>query len=191
MTNPWKLRQRNLVFQNKFGYRLYEDDVLSPSGAEAKYMVLESLGYVVIVALTKDGKVLMEKQWRYPVGKEFLELPAGTIDLNEDPLMTAQRELQEEAGAISNHWVCLASYWLGNGVMKIKAHVFLAQDIEFVKKSPESNEKITIESMDFDHAIKMITECQIDEERTITGLLLAEKYLTLHSTAPLSPSLPR
>lgn len=177
MSNPWKFLKRNLIFQNKFGYKLFEDDVTTPSGSEGKYMVLESLGFVTIIALTRDKKILMERQWRYPVGKEFLELPAGTIDEEENPLESAKRELLEETGSTSDNWVKLSSYWLGNGAMKIRGHVFLAQDIFVGQDSQEAVEKISVEYLDFDEAVKMVVDGKIDEDRTITGLLLAEKYL--------------
>lgn len=177
MSSPWKLLKRSLIFQNKYGYKLFEDDVITPSGSEGKYMVLESLGYVTIIALTRENKVLMERQWRYPVGKEFLELPAGTIDEKENPLESAKRELLEETGATSNNWVKLSTYWLGNGAMKIQGHIFLARDISIGRDNQESVEKISVEYLDFYEAVEMVITGKFDEDRTITGLLLAEKYL--------------
>lgn len=169
--------KRNLIFQNKYGYKLFEDDVNTPSGSAGKYMVLESFGFVTIVALTSDNKVLMERQWRYPVGKEFLELPVGTVDINEDPLESAKRELLEETGATSEDWVRLCSYWLGNGAMKIQGHVFLARNVSIGKDNQEPDEKISVELFDLNDAVNMVVDGQIDEERTITGLLLAERFL--------------
>lgn len=186
MSNTWKLLKRNLIYENKFGYRLYDDDVLTPSGKEGKYMVLESRGFVGMVALTKDKKVLMVKQWRYAVGQEFLEIPAGTLEDKEDPLVTAKRELLEETGASSDNWIKLSSYWLGNGAMKIRGHLYLTLDVTIGSDSQEPDEKISVEQLDFDHAVNMVTNGEIEEGRTIAGILLAEKYLSQHNTAPQS-----
>lgn len=182
MSNPWKLLKRNLIYENKFGYHLYDDDVLTPSGKEGKYMVLESRGFVGIVALTEDKKVLLIKQWRYAVGQEFVEIPAGTLEDNEDPLFTAKRELLEETGATSDNWVKLSSYWLGNGAMKIKGHLYLAQDVVVGSDHQEADEKISVEQIDFNKAVEMVTSGKIEEGRTISGILLAEKHLNQHNT---------
>lgn len=178
MENPWKLVKRNLIYQNKFGYKLYDDDVLTPAGGQGKYTVLESAGSVVIVAITSDKKLILISQWRYPVGKEFLELPAGSITEGEDPLLTAKRELLEETGASSNSWTKLSSYWIGNGILNISESIYLAQDISFESDSQEDTEKISVQLINFNDAIKMVENGDFDEQRTIMGLFLADKFLS-------------
>jgi len=81
---PWKTIKKNIIYQNKFGYILRDDDVITPAGKRGKYMVLESNGYVVIIALTSDRKIIMTRQWRYPIKEESLELPAGNLEKEEN-----------------------------------------------------------------------------------------------------------
>jgi len=174
----WKTVKRNLIYENKFGYKLYDDDVITPLGRPGKYMVLESRSFAIIVAITKDKKVVMTKQWRYPVGRKFLELPAGGLEEGEAPLQSAKRELLEETGATSNNWKRLAYFWFGNGAMKIKAYVYLAQNAEISCQSQQDEtEDIEIKLIDFDQLITMIREQKLHEDRTIIALLLAKDYL--------------
>jgi len=177
-TNPWKTVKKNIISQNKFGYTLHDDDVITPSGNPGKYMVLEKHGFVVIVALNSKNQVIMTKQWRYPVEKEFIELPAGNIEYNEDPLKTAQRELFEETGAVSDDWTKLGFFWIGNGAMKIKGHFYLAKNISLRSgNKQDSTEKITVRLISYNKLIKLIKNYKIDEDRTALGLLLAQNYL--------------
>lgn len=82
MTNPWKTVKKNYIYENKFGYKLRDDDVTTPSDKPGKYMVLESTGYVTIVALTHHKEVILTRQWRYPIEEESLEIPAETLHAN-------------------------------------------------------------------------------------------------------------
>ncbi|MFA5894819.1 MAG: NUDIX hydrolase [Candidatus Shapirobacteria bacterium] len=179
MNNPWKTINKNVIFENKLGYKLRNDDVITPGGHEGKYMVLESHGFVGIVAVDKDKNVLMENIWRYPVEKEFFEIPAGTIEDGEEPLSTAKRELLEETGYVSNKWTLLADYWSGNGAMKLHGHIFLAQDIEFkeITQNPDSTEKIKTSLVKYIDLLTQIKENKIDEARTLIGLLTAKEFI--------------
>lgn len=179
MNNPWKTIAKNIIFENKLGYKLRNDDVVTPSGNEGKYMVLESRGFVGIVAIDKDNNVVMENIWRYPVEKEFFEIPAGTIEDSEDPLSTAKRELLEETGYTSEKWTLLADYWSGNGAMKLHGHIFLAKDIKFkgTTQNPDSTEKIRTSLVKYTDLLSLVKDHKIDEARTIIGLLTAKEFI--------------
>lgn len=177
MSNPWKTVRKNVIYQNRFGYTLRDDDVITPVGKPGKYMVLEGHGYVIIIALTKDKKVILTRQWRYPIEEESLELPAETLHENEDPLEAAKRGLKEEVGGISHKWHNLGWHWLGNGALKIKGYVYLAQNIELSDTSQEETETIKVEEWDFQKILQMIRDNQITDYRTKLGILLVQQYL--------------
>lgn len=176
MTNPWKKISGEILYNNKYGYSLREDKVITPAGTEGSYMVFESKGFVSIVATTTDNKIIMVKQWRYPIDKESIEIPAGTIEGNDDPLETAKRELLEEVGGVSESWQKLTSYWIGNGAMKIKGHVYWADNVTIGKSNQEETEKISVISEDFEEVKKRVLDGGIDDDRTIVGVLMLSAF---------------
>lgn len=176
--NSWKRVKQNLIYKNRFGYEVYDDDVLTPNGSAGKYLYLTHPGYVFVVALTPDRKVAMVRQWRYPSDCEFFELPAGGIEKDEDPLTAAKRELQEETGAKSTKWIKLADHLLANGVANIRGHLYLALDITLGKNNFDPTEKMQLEFPSFDEIVGKVVAGEIDDERTQLGILFADKYLS-------------
>ena len=85
------------VYKGNF-LKIYKDKVELPDGKITTREYIKHPGAAAIIPLTKDGQVVIERQWRYPAGKAFLEIPAGKLDPNEDPLVCAKRELLEETG---------------------------------------------------------------------------------------------
>jgi ADP-ribose pyrophosphatase len=80
------------------------DTVSLPDGQYALREYLEHPGAVAILAILDDGRVLLERQYRYPITQAVIEIPAGKLNTGEDPLLCAQRELQEETGYTAKHW---------------------------------------------------------------------------------------
>lgn len=180
--NPWKtVRHNKIIYENKYGYKLREDDVITPAGTPGKYMVLENNGYVIIVALTPENQLLLVRQWRYPINEEALELPSGHVNQKMSPLDAAKQELSEETGGESKEWLELPWHWLGNGAMKIKGYVYLALNVE-LKNGIHigEDEALVLEKMDFNEAINKMEQGYFPDQRTQMGLLLAEKYLQKH-----------
>jgi len=178
MKNPWKTVKKNKVYENKFGYELWDNDVITPAGTPGKYMVLESHGFVVIVAVTKNNELVMTRQWRYPIEQESLEVSAGTLKKDEDPMEAAKRELAEETGGQSPDWVCLGDFWLANGVLKVKGHIMLALDVEITTDTNrDDTESIEVAVIPMDEVVKMILNNQITDDRTIMGVLWVKEYL--------------
>jgi ADP-ribose pyrophosphatase len=84
--------------------KMKRDIVSLPDGQHAVREYLEHPGAVAILAVLDDGRVLLERQYRYPIAQAVIEIPAGKINTGEDPLLCAQRELQEETGYTAKHW---------------------------------------------------------------------------------------
>lgn len=177
--NPWKTVKRNILYHNKYGYALRDDDVINPGGKAGKYMVLESGGHLEIVALTSSKKVIMVRHWRYPIEEESLEIPCGSLDSpKESFLEAAKRELLEETGAESDSWFELGTYWASNGIMKNKGYIFLAQNCRVTSSPhPGQDEKMSTELLDFDRVVKMVLENDIQDDRTQLGVLLTKEFL--------------
>lgn len=178
MQNPWKVVKENIIYQNKFGYTLHDDDVITPAGKPGKFMVLEHNDFAVIIAITPDNKIVMVRQWRYAMGQECLELPAGSSNKNEDILDTAKRELVEETGYTSDDWQELKSYKVGTGSMRIRAHIFLAKNSKLTEKTHQDDtETITVENYSYQELMDMIDQNIIADDKSLLGLLLVKKHL--------------
>jgi len=176
--NPWTTVKKNVIFQNDFGYIIRNDDVVTPSGKSGKFLVINHSDFVVIVAMTHDKKIVMVRQWRYAKEQECLELPAGSINEGEEILTAAKRELQEETGYISDNWQEIKSYFSGLNTMKIKGHVFLANDIvQSGESHNDETENITVETYTYPELLNMIDQNIIINGYSILSLLLAKKYL--------------
>ena len=87
------------VYRGSF-LRIYQDKVLLPDGREASREYVKHPGATAVVPITSDGRIVLVRQYRYPVGKVTLEIPAGKLDAEEEPLICAKRELKEETGAL-------------------------------------------------------------------------------------------
>ena len=84
--------------------KMKRDTVSLPDGQHAVREYLEHHGAVAILAVLDDGRILLERQYRYPIAQAVIEIPAGKLNTGEDPLLCAQRELQEETGYTAKHW---------------------------------------------------------------------------------------
>ena len=84
--------------------KMKRDTVSLPDGQHAVREYLEHPGAVAILAVLDDGRILLERQYRYPIAQAVIEIPAGKLNAGEDPLLCAQRELQEETGYTAKHW---------------------------------------------------------------------------------------
>ena len=178
MKNPWITVKQNIVFQNKFGLTVRDNDVINPSGKSGKYTVISSHGFVQIIAVNSFNKVVMETQWRYTVGQEFLEIPSGRIDPGENPLAAAQRELSEETGIIARKWTKMGEFWSLNGIAKTLGHYYLAQDLIISNQShQEETEKITYKFYNYQKLINNLSFYNVADAESTLSLLLAQKYL--------------
>lgn len=176
--NPWVTVKENIIYTNKFGYTLKDNDVITPAGKPGKFMVLEHTDYAAIVPITSDGNLVMVKQWRYSIGKQTLEIPAGGGNINEEPLLTAKRELLEETGASGDNWKLLSEFWTANGCAKMKGRIFLATDVQINQKAHNDDTETTeVELVPFEKAVQMVKNQEFDEGRTIMGILLAKEAL--------------
>lgn len=159
-----------MVYRGKI-LNLRVDTVQLPGGEESKREVVEYVGAVAIVALTKDKEVLMVRQYRYPVQEELLEIPAGKLEPGENPLECAQRELLEETGARAKIWRELYGFYSTPGFSTEKMYVFLAMDLSFEDQQLDDDEFVELEKMSLNSAIELIRNGQIKDAKSIVGLL--------------------
>lgn len=147
------------------------DEVELEDGKNAKREIVEHRGAVVIIPVLEDGKIVMVKQYRYAVGKELLELPAGTMEKGEDPLTCAKRELLEETGYEAEKLERLITCYSSPGFCDEELHLFLATDLKDGVQNPDVDEKIKVEIYEVEKLKVMIKQGSIMDAKTIAGIL--------------------
>lgn len=162
---------------------LYEDDVLLDNGNETKRVYLKHPGAAAILPITIDGKLILTRQFRYPIDAVSLEIPAGKKDfMNEDPMSCAIRELEEETGYITNEITHLFTIYPCLGYSDEIIDIYLA--INCIKKDnprpQDEDENVVIELYSKEDAYHLLSQKMIRDGKTIIALqhyLLSKKDL--------------
>ena len=153
------------------------DRVRLPDGAESTREYINHPGAVAIVALFDDGRVLLERQYRYPQGREFIEIPAGKRDPGEAHLATAKRELLEETGYTAAEWTRIGVIHTAIAYTNEAIELFVAKKLTEGERQLDAGEFLEIFTVPFAQAVAMIASGEITDAKTTTALLLTEKWL--------------
>lgn len=153
------------------------DIALLQNGSKAPREVVEHPGGVGIVPVTKDNKVIMVRQYRYPMEEELLEIPAGKLEYGEDPLECAIRELSEETGCTAGRMVDLGATYPSPGFCKEILYIYLALDLQFGEMHLDQDELLRVEQVDIDELIDIIMANEMPDSKSIIGIMKAKKYL--------------
>jgi len=148
------------------------DAVRLPDGTEAVREYIRHPGAVLIIAVLPDGRLLFERQFRYPLRKAFFELPAGKIDAGEDILECARRELREETGHVANRWEHLGVMHPCIGYSDERIEIFMARDLTEVGHALDQGEFLEVLSMSVDEAEVAVLDGRITDGKTISALFL-------------------
>lgn len=155
------------------------DRVRLPDGSEGVREYVTHPGAVVIIPVLPNGKLIFERQYRYPVGRVMLELPAGKIDPNEDPLLTAKRELQEETGHTADSWRHLGTMHPTIGYADERIEIFLAQSLTSLgQNNLDEGEFLELIELSLEEAMDAVRQGTLTDGKTLSALLWAEKVLT-------------
>jgi ADP-ribose pyrophosphatase len=138
-------------------------------------------GGAAAVPVYADGTVAFVRQYRHPARRYVLELPAGKLDPGERPAETAARELEEELGLVAGRMEQLSEFYTTPGFCAERLWVFLAADLRETARRHEEDEIIEVVRMPFARALGMVASGEIDDAKTIIGLLLAARRLGLES----------
>ncbi len=152
-------------------------EVRLPNGKTSTREMTRHCGASAIVTLDAENRVVLERQWRAPAGGAFWEIPAGKIDPGEDPLATAQRELEEEAGLTARRWTYLGTIHNAIGYSDEHIEIYLARELARGTAHLDDNEFLTLVTPAFDEALAMCRDGRITDVKTLAGLYWARDYL--------------
>lgn len=150
--------------------KVREDSVRTPDGRTARREWVQHPGAVIIIPLLDDATVIMERQFRYPLGRHFYELPAGKIEAGEDPLATAQRELIEECGYTASSWRHLATLHPCVGYSDERFELYLARDLRHVGRVLDDGEFLEVVPMAIDEVLQGIKDGRITDVKAVAGV---------------------
>ncbi len=172
-----KTLSSQLIYDGR-AVKLRVDTVRMPSGRETKREIVEHSDCVAIVAIDTDGNVLLVEQFRKPVEKELLEIPAGGIDPGEDPVTTVRREMQEETGYLPRKVERLGGFYSAPGYCSEYLHLYLATDLTPSQLYAEDTESIKLVRVPISQIPALITSGSICDAKSIAGLLIYSSLLT-------------
>ena len=153
------------------------DTVELPDKKHSKREIVEHSGAAAVVPVTKDGKVILVKQYRKPVETVLLEIPAGRLEKDEDPEICARRELAEETGYSTDRLEKILDYYTSPGFSDEIIHIYLAKDLEAGKAKPDEDEYLEVIEMPFEELLDRIMKGEIKDSKTAIGILAASRIL--------------
>ena len=168
----FKIKNSEIKFRGKV-FDLRVDEIVYNSGNEGIREVAVHPGGAVAVAIKENGNVILVKQYRYPLDKSSIELPAGKLEKNEDPMHCAIRELEEEAGYKAGKIEKLGSIYTTPGFCTEELHIYLAKDLEEGNHNREEGEfGMQILEYSLDEIEEKIKAGEIKDSKTICGIYM-------------------
>lgn len=173
---PYRKTHSATVFEGKV-FKVRVDEILKPSGETTRVDVVEHGGAVVIVPMDPQGRIFFVDQYRYPIEARLLELPAGTLDANEDPQECAIRECREEIGMSPGRLLHLGGFYLAPGYSTEHLHLYLADDLSPAALERDEDEDIIIRILSMEQVRQGLQAGLFQDGKTLAGLLLAFRHL--------------
>jgi len=170
-----KTTQTKVIYEGKV-VQLQVDDVLLPNGKEAKRELIKHPGAVAIIPITKNKKIVMVEQYRKPLEKSIIEIPAGKLEKGESPEITAVRELEEETGYTTKKLTKVTSFYTSPGFADEIMHIYVSDELEKLDFPPalDEDEFVEIHELTLAEAKQYIQEQRIHDAKTIYAILYLE-----------------
>lgn len=147
--------------------------IIRENGVIYEREIISHNSSAVIVPVFADKTVALVRQYRHAAGKYLLEVPAGSLEKDENARIGAERELEEEIGVSAENIELISEFYVSPGFLEEKMFVFLATGLTEVGQKLEDDELISVEKLTFSQAYEMIRNGEIEDAKTIIGLILA------------------
>lgn len=157
---------------------VFKDTVELPNGNPATREVIRHVGAVGVIPVTDDGKVIVERQFRYPLNRVITEIPAGKLDsFTEDRLSAAKRELEEETGYTAEEWTDLGDYYPTPAYCDERITLYLARGLTLGQRHLDEDEFLNFEAVPLDTLVEDVMAGRITDGKTQVAILKAARFL--------------
>lgn len=175
----WRTLENKISFRGKiFRYREVERESTTQE-MRGSFDVLDFLEWVNIIAITKDSKVLLVRQYRQGIDAVTTEIPGGAVDIGEEPFAAAQRELKEETGFESNNWQSLGAIEPNPAFQSNRCHVYLAKEcVKVAEPQLDPLEELEVDSIALDEVKSMVKEGRIRHALVVAAFYMAGDELS-------------
>ncbi|WP_053219326.1 NUDIX domain-containing protein [Virgibacillus senegalensis] len=171
-----KFEERTTASQSIFKGKvvnLQVDEVALPDGKTSKREIVKHPGAVAIIPVTKDNKIVFVEQYRKPLEKSIVEIPAGKLEPGEKPEVTAKRELEEETGYTTNDLTFITSFYTSPGFADEIIHLYMTEDLIPLEEKVAGDEDEFVELMELtlEEAEQLVREQRIHDVKTAYAVL--------------------
>ncbi|GAB4505213.1 MAG: NUDIX hydrolase [Anaerolineales bacterium] len=174
---PFALLRSEVLMKGR-AFTIRRDYLRTPDERETKFDIIEHVGSVVILPLDENGHLLFVRQYRHAAGGDLLELPAGTLDDEQEaPEACAAREIREETGFAAGKLTKLGEFYLAPGYSTEFMHVFLATDLRYDPLEADADEFLSVEVVPVAEAIQRAERGEVPDAKSLAALFLARPYL--------------
>ena len=172
----FELLKSETTYQGR-AFNVRQDHLLTPDGNTVKYDIIEHIGSVILVPVNDEAQMYFVRQYRHAALLDLLELPAGTLEIDEPPVEAAARELREETGMAAKNLKEIGSFFLAPGYSTELMHVFLATGLAHDPLDPDADEYLSVEKIPVAQALRLAETGQMQDAKSLAALLLAKQYL--------------
>jgi ADP-ribose pyrophosphatase len=166
------LIERKEIFSGRV-IKVSVDEVRLPNGMQIPLEIVRHPGGAAVVAIDEQDRVCLLRQFRHAAGGYIFELPAGKLEPDEPPDVTAGRELVEEASRAAANWTSLGAYFSSPGCFTEVIHLYLATGLQVAPGMPEKDEVFQVEWWPFEEALAKALNGEFTDAKTIIGILRA------------------
>lgn len=158
---------------------LQVDDVTLPDGETSKRELIKHPGAVAVIAITNEKKILFVEQYRKPVERSLIEIPAGRLEEGEKPEVTAKRELEEETGYTTNHLTYVTSFYTSPGFANELMYIYLTDSIQKLTEPVQGDEDEFVEliELSLEEAVEYVKNNQIQDAKTNYAILYLQSFM--------------
>ncbi len=171
-----KVNNRKNIYRGKV-FTLVRENVTLENGTTTDVEFIEHPGATAIIPFLDDTRVVLLKQYRHALKKYIWEIPAGTLDPQEEIISCAKRELIEETGYSAGQWHRLGEITPVPGYSDERIHIFLATELQPADQHLDEDEVIQVQEVEFLKALEMIGNGEIQDAKSIAGLFMASQWL--------------
>jgi len=153
--------------------QLQVDDVTLPNGKKSKRELIKHSGAVAVIPITQDNKILFVEQYRKPLEKPLIEIPAGKLEKDEDPELAGIRELEEETGYTAKNLQLITSFYSSPGFADEIVYIYITNELEKLENPPKGDEDefVEVHELTLDEAKQYVEELRIHDAKTNYAVL--------------------